>query len=133
MRSAASALDRSNAPPSVLAVRRLPRPAKLPSCHLLDRVMPPDCLIPGRYGRSPRIAAVGRLRSQYSPIIFLGMFTPQRRYPPRRQCWNSNEFLQRSFVKVLLRPVRHSDNRKVMCLRYGFDCRSLSLSRVYDA
>ena len=56
MRSAASALARSNAPPSVLAVRRLPRPAKLPSCHLLDRVLPPDCLIPGRYGRSPRIA-----------------------------------------------------------------------------
>ena len=35
MRSAASALARSNAPPSVLAVRRLPRPAKVPSRHLL--------------------------------------------------------------------------------------------------
>ena len=35
MRSAASALARYNAPPSVLAVRRLLRPAKVPSRHLL--------------------------------------------------------------------------------------------------
>ena len=62
LRSAASALARSNAPTSVLAVRRLPRPAKLPSCHRLDRLMPLVCLFPRRYGRSPRIAVATRWR-----------------------------------------------------------------------
>ena len=48
LRSAASALARSNAPTSVPALRRLPRPAKLASSHLLDRLMPPVCLFPRR-------------------------------------------------------------------------------------
>ena len=44
LRSAASTLARSNAPTSVLALRRLHRPALWPSRHLLDPLMSPVCL-----------------------------------------------------------------------------------------
>ena len=77
MHSAASALARSNAPTSVLALRRRPRTAIRPSCHLLDPLVPPVCLVnqiagPARKARAntgslqPRGAARSRSCSTVS-------------------------------------------------------------------